>query len=47
MIKATKKDTGTTVYMRLKKHNCPQCGEQLKVVKLKKVMISEIKIYGL
>ena len=43
MIKATKKDTGNTVYMRLKKHNCPQCGEQLKVVKLKKVVKSNSK----
>ena len=43
MIKATKKDTGNTVYMRLKKHNCPQCGEQLKIVKLKKVVKSNSK----
>ena len=43
MIKATKKDTGNTVYMRLKKHNCPQCGEQLKVVKLKKVVKAKSK----
>jgi hypothetical protein len=43
MIKATKKDTGNTVYMRLKKHNCPKCGEQLKVVKLKKVVKAKSK----
>ena len=37
MIKATKKDTGNVIYMRLKKHNCPECGNQLKIVKMKKV----------
>ena len=31
MIKAIKKDTGNLIYMRLRKHNCPMCGEQLKV----------------
>ncbi len=43
MIKATKKDMGNTVYMRFIKHNCPKCGEQLKVVKLKKVVKAKSK----
>ena len=43
MIKATKKDTGNAVYLRLIKHNCPKCGAQLKVVKLKKVVKSNSK----
>ena len=38
MIKAVKKDTGNVVYMRLMKHNCPVCHNQLKVVKLTKVV---------
>lgn len=38
MIKATKKDTGNLVYMRLMKHSCPMCGEQLKVVRMTKVV---------
>ena len=43
MIKATKKDTGNLVYMRLKKHNCPLCGKQLKVVKMSKVVKAKTK----
>ncbi len=38
MIKAVKKDTGSLIYMRFKKHNCPECGKQLKLVKLTKVV---------
>lgn len=38
MIKATKKDTGNLIYMRLKKHNCPNCNKPLKVIKLTKVV---------
>ncbi|MBQ4091252.1 MAG: hypothetical protein IJC64_02925 [Clostridia bacterium] len=38
MIKAIKKDTGNLIYMRLRKHNCPMCGEQLKVVRMTKVV---------
>ncbi len=38
MIKAVKKDTGSLIYMRIKKHNCPECGKQLKVVKFTKVV---------
>lgn len=43
MIKAVKKDTGSFVYMKLKKHVCPTCGKQLKVVKMKKTVRSNTK----
>ena len=43
MIKATKKDTGNLIYMRLKKHNCPLCGKELKVVKMTKVVKAKTK----
>lgn len=43
MIKAVKKDTGSFVYMKLKKHACPTCGKQLKVVKMKKTVRSKTK----
>ena len=43
MIKAVKKDTGSFVYMKLKKHACPMCGRQLKVVKMKKTARSKTK----
>ena len=43
MIKAVKKDTGSFVYMKLKKHACPTCGKQLKVVKMKKTVRSNTK----
>ena len=43
MIKAVKKDTGSFVYMKLKKHACPMCGRQLKVVKMKKTVRSKTK----
>lgn len=43
MIKAVKKDTGSFVYMKLKKHACPTCGRQLKVVKMKKTVKSNTK----
>ena len=38
MIKAVKKDSGSIYYMRLKKHACPNCSAQLKVVKMKKTV---------
>ena len=38
MITGVKKDTGNFIYMRVMKHNCPQCGAQMKVVKKKKVV---------
>ncbi len=43
MIKATKKDTGSFIYMKLKKHHCPECKEILKVVKMKKTVKSKSK----
>lgn len=43
MIKAVKKDTGNTVYLRLKKHYCPACSNQLKVVKFTKVVKAKTK----
>ena len=43
MIKAVKKDTGSFVYMKLKKHACPTCCRQLKVVKMKKTVRSKTK----
>ena len=43
MIKATKKDTGNVIYMRLKKHDCPVCGKQLKVIKMKKTVKAKTK----
>ncbi len=43
MIKATKKDTGNVIYMRLKKHNCPLCDKQMKVVKMTKIVKAKTK----
>lgn len=43
MIKAVKKDTGNVVYMRFKTHECPTCKNQLKVVKMTKVVKSKTK----
>ena len=43
MIKATKKDTGNIIYMRFKKHTCPKCGEQLKVIKMTKIVKAKTK----
>lgn len=38
MVKAVKKDSGSVYYMRVKKHACPNCSAQLKVVKMKKTV---------
>ena len=43
MIKAVKKDTGSFVFMRLKKHPCPKCGKIMKRVKMKKTVKSKTK----
>lgn len=43
MVSSVKKDTGSFVYMRLKKHNCPMCGAQMKVVKKTKVVKAKTK----
>ena len=36
MVKGVKKDYGDVVYMRLKKHNCPECGNSCFVKKVKR-----------
>ncbi len=38
MVKAVKKDSGSVYYLRIKKHTCPSCSAQLKVVKMKKTV---------
>ena len=38
MVKAVKKDSGSVYYMRIKKHVCPNCSAQLKIVKMKKTV---------
>jgi len=43
MVSGVKKDTGSFVYMRLMKHDCPECGNRMKVVKLKKTVRSKTK----
>jgi transposase-like protein len=43
MVSGVKKDTGSFVYMRVKKHSCPECGEQMKVVKMTKVVRAKSK----
>ena len=43
MVSVVRKDTGNFIYMRLKKHNCPECGKQMKIVKMVKVVKSKTK----
>lgn len=43
MVSGVKKDTGSFVYMRLMKHDCPVCGKQMKVVRLTKVVKAKTK----
>ena len=43
MVSGVKKDTGSFVYMRLMKHDCPVCGKQMKVVKMTKVVKAKTK----
>lgn len=43
MVSGIKKDTGSFVYMRLMKHDCPVCGKQMKVVKMTKVVKAKTK----
>ncbi len=43
MIKAVKKDSGSLYFMRLKKHVCPDCSAQLRVVKMKKTVKANTK----
>ena len=41
MISGIKKDTGSFVYMRLKKHVCPDCGQPVFLKKIKKKIKSD------
>ena len=43
MVSGVEKDTGSFVYMRLMKHDCPVCGKQMKVVKMTKVVKAKTK----
>ena len=43
MVSGVKKDTGSFVYMRLMKHDCPVCGKRMKVVKMTKVVKAKTK----
>lgn len=38
MVSGVKKDSGDFIYMRLKKHVCPDCGQKVFVRKIKKVI---------
>ena len=40
MVTGVKKDTGSFVYMRMKKHICPDCGHPVFVKKIKKKIMS-------
>ena len=43
MVSVVKKDTGSFLYMRVMKHNCPVCGKQMKVVRMTKKVRSKTK----
>lgn len=43
MVTGVKKDYGDVVYMRLKKHNCPDCGQPTFVKKVKRKVNSSSK----
>ena len=43
MVSVVKKDTGSFLYMRVKKHNCPVCGKQMKVTRMTKTVKSKTK----
>lgn len=43
MVSGVKKDTGNFIYMRIKKHDCPECGQQMKVVKMTRVVKAKTK----
>lgn len=43
MVTGVKKDTGSVIYMRLKKHNCPSCDHVLKVKKMTRVVKAKTK----
>ena len=41
MVSGVKKDTGSFVYMRMKKHVCPDCGHPVFIKKIKKKIKSD------
>ncbi len=41
MVSVVKKDTGSFVYMRVLKHNCPICDKKMKVVRMTKIVRSK------
>ena len=41
MVSGVKKDTGSFVYMRMKKHVCPDCGHPVFLKKIKKKIRSD------
>ena len=43
MVSGVKKDTGSFVYMRLKKHVCPDCGQPVFIKKMKRKVRSGSK----
>ena len=43
MVSGVKKDTGSFVYMRLKKHVCPDCGQPVFLKKMKRKVRSGSK----
>ena len=43
MIKTRIKDSGSFIYMRVKKHDCPTCHKQMKLVKMKKTVKAKTK----
>jgi C4-type Zn-finger protein len=43
MVSTTKKDSGSFIYMRVKKHDCPVCGKQMKIVRMTKTVRSKTK----
>ena len=44
MVSGIKKDTGSFVYMRMKKHICPDCGHPVFVRKMKKKVKSSSSV---
>ena len=43
MIRTKIKDSGSFIYMRVQKHNCPNCQKQMKLVKMKKTVKAKTK----
>jgi len=43
MIRTKIKDSGSFIYMRVQKHDCPNCHKRMKLVKMKKVVRARTK----